>query len=288
MPKSDLRGLGTAALAAAIVLLSPAAAPGGTAGPTESLGRAGGIEYLKAEFESVVSQAGAAAVCDPGDYVLGGGGSINGDPASAELSVIAPTDTPDDGWVAEGASTSAPRKVATYAICSSDDTEIKTATSSFSAGSEFSSGEVCDSGEVSLSGGISAGNGDTTIAAIRPDYLVFDWTNRFAVESDDSVSRHVVCTSEYSRSVKRNAVSVKRDTAAKVVRGCGRGNEVLGGGFEVDNDELQLPFEVHAMTSKPWDDPKDAKKVPEDGWLARVYNDTGSKLTLRAFAVCAA
>jgi hypothetical protein len=275
------------ALVLGLALAVPAAlAHAGTPGPTESLGSAGGFEYLKATFDSVLSQAGAPAVCDADDFVVGGGGSVNGDPSSAELSVIAPTDVPDDGWLAKGASVGGPRAVTTYAICGNEATSTTTATGSFAAGAEYSSGEECDPGEVSLSGGVSANNGDTTIAAIRPDYLVFDWTSRFAVESDDTVSRHVVCTSEYSRTVKRKTASVKKDTAAKVVRRCRSGDEVLGGGFEVDNDEAQLPFEVHAITSKPWDDAKDANRVPEDGWLARVYNDTGAKLTLKAFAVC--
>jgi hypothetical protein len=271
----------------ATAAVAPTLALGGTPGPTESLGTSHGIEYMTAKFESVLSQAGAPAVCDANDYVLGGGGSINGDPSSAELSVTAPTDIPDDGWLAKGASVGGPRTVTTYAACGNDATDTTTATSSFAAGAEFSSGEECDPGEVSLSGGVAANNGDTTIAAIRPDYVVFDWTNRFAVESDDTVSRHVVCASEYSRTVKGKTASVRKDTAAKVVRKCNGGDEVLGGGFEVDNDEIQLPFEVHAITSKPWDDPQDANKVPEDGWLARIYNDTGAKLALKAFAVCA-
>ncbi len=176
----------------------------------------------------------------------------------------------------------------TYGICGNEATQLDTATASFTAGQEFNSGEECVAGDVSLSGGVSAGNGDTTIAGIRPDFQVFDWTNRFAVESNDTVSRHIVCTSQYSRTVRAATATVRRASAAKVVRKCGSGDEVLGGGFKVDNDELQLPYEVHAITSKPWDDPNDANKVPEDGWLAKVYNDTGAKLELKTFAVCGA
>jgi hypothetical protein len=283
------RRLGTGiALPVLAALLVPAVATAGMAGPTVSLGRAGGLEYLKATYENVVSQAGAPAVCDPGDFATGGGGAINGDPASAELSVIAPTDTPDDGWIAKGAGSGTPRKATTYAICGRDITDTNTSTSSFPAGSEFSSGEECDPGDVSLSGGVSANNGDTTIATIRPDFQgVFDWNNRFAVEADDTVARHVVCSSEYARTVRRETESVRKDAAPKVVRRCGRGDAVLGGGFEVDNDELLFPFEVHAIASRPWDDPRDANKVPEDGWLAKVFNDTGARLTVKAFAVCA-
>jgi hypothetical protein len=219
--------------------------------------------------------------------VLGGGGSVNGDPSSAELSVLAPITTIPEGWLAKGASSGGPRTVTTYATCGNNATDTSTFTSLFTAGAEFSSGEECDPGDVSLSGGVSAGNGDTTIATIRPDFQVFDWNNRFAVESDDTVSRYVVCTSEYPREVKAKAASVRKDTAAKVVRKCKAGDEVLGGGFEADNDGGPFPFEVHAITSKPWDDPKDANKVPEDGWLAKLYNDTGAKMKLKAFAVCA-
>jgi len=273
--------------AALAVLASSASA--GTPGPTVSLGSAGGLDYFKATFENVVSQAGATAECSKGDHVTGGGGSVNGDPSSAELSVIAPTSTPDDGWTAKGASTSTPRKVATYAICGGRATDINTSTSSFVAGSEFSSGEECDPGDASLSGGISANNGDTTIATMRPDFLgVFDWNNRFALESDDTVSRHVVCAATYPRTVRRMAAPVRRDAAAKLVRECRSGEKVLGGGFETHDGDATFPFEVHAIASRPWDDPADANKVPEDGWLAKAHNDTGAKLTLRTFAVCAA
>ena len=277
------------AIAAVVAFACPASALAGSAGPTESLGSSHGVEYLRATFDSVVTQAGAAAECDTGDYVLGGGGSISGDPATAELSVIAPTSTPDDGWRAEGATTAGARTVTTYAICGNDAATTKVATSSYAAGMEYSSGEECDAGDVSLSGGVSAGNGDTTIATIRPDFQgVFDWNNRFAPESEDIVSRYVVCTSAYARTAKAEAKTVRRDTAAKVVRRCGKGHEILGGGFEADSGTALFPFAVHAISSRPWDDPKDRGKVPEDGWLAKLYNDTEAKLSLRTFAICAA
>jgi hypothetical protein len=282
-----VRGLISIAAAALTAIAAPAAALAGSPGPTESLGSSHGVEYLRATFDSVVTQAGAAAECDTGDFVLGGGGSIGGDPSTAELSVIAPSSSPDDGWLAEGATTSGARTVTTYAVCGNDSARTDVAVASYPAGSDFSSGEECDPGEVSLSGGVAAGNGDTTIATIRPDFQgVFDWNNRFAVESADTVSRYVVCSSDYARSVKAKPTTVRRDTAAKVVRGCGGGRQVLGGGFEASDESASFLYEVHAISSRPWDDPRDRGKVPEDGWLAKLYNDTGARLTLTAFAVC--
>jgi len=259
----------------------------GSPGLTESLGSSGGIEYVRAKFPSVVSQAGPTAACDAGDSTVGGGGSINGDPATARLVTLIPAATPDDGWTTEGTADVGARTVAAYAICGGDAVETVSSTDNYPAGSEFLRAELCPGDGVSLSGGAETSGGQAAPVATFPGDDAPEWRIAYATNADTSVTTGVQCSTSYPRTVRERSADVKSGDSGKIIRRCAKGHEVLGGGFVAEQPNTQLSFETVGTTSRPWDDPRDAKKVPEDGWLVKVHN-FGGRVELSAYAVCGA
>jgi hypothetical protein len=271
-----------AGLAVALAVATPASA--GEPGPTESLGTAKGIEYLRAKFEAVVSQAGAPANCDVGDFVTGGGGSINGDPTTATLNSTFPFDTPGPGWQAEGTSSSGARTVTSFAICGPDGTSLSTAGETFDPGTEFNSGIACPGEVQALSGGIEANGANMHINGTFPNIGAYDWTNSVETVGVTQVFHRLSCSDSYTRKYREAAVRVKPGEAGRSIRECKPGEVVIGGGIQ-SLIGINWQHDNWTLASKPWDS-KDANKTPEDGWLVKLYNDGASGIDLNAIAAC--
>ncbi len=277
-------------MAALAVAAAPASA--GTQGPTVSLGKSGGLEYLKAKYEQVVTQAGPHADCTGDDVAAGGGGAVSGRPSSAHLNSTWVTNASGDGWTTEATShLDGPRTVSSYAICGKDPVFWESnGPSQVPGGTKLGLGADCPNAAQDVTaGGSSAEGGDIELLANLSFGQAFDWDtiHRNDGLTDALVEQWVGCSSDLKTSVEEDAVKVSPGKAGKLKVLCERKRVVTGGGF---NFAKQFGFEpdgVHLNASQPIDDKSDKNKVPDDGWLVKAYNGAETKETLRAQAICA-
>ena len=258
-----------------------------------SLGSSGPIEYLKASHENVVTQAGAPADCDAGDAVTGGGGVIGGPSESAGLNASVPTNTGGDGWLAQGktTATSDPRRVDTYAICGTQALGWSSATLPLDAIAQANETrafpEPCNPGETGY-GGIAGAGGDVRIISSYPvDEGWFSFVHNRSTSATNATSWRA-CTAAYEtkRRLSSSTTKVKGEQGGKAIAKCKGREAVLAGGLVTlaGNDPARHTW---ASATRPWDS-KDRKKVPDDGWLAKIYNyNSDGKVKLAAFALCA-
>ena len=278
-----------ALLAGCAVIVPAATAHGGTAGPTVSLGKAKGFEYMRVTLQNVFSQAGAPAQCAGERFATGGGGAISGPGTEASLNTLQAT-SPTQGWQAEGSTTGVQgRKLTTYAVCGTKPVTESAGTGSFAPGAEFNSGLTCGGSERASSGGIEdvGGGGDVRIVGLFPAADPFDWIDSFKnAGSENTTVRHSVrCVSGYNFRYRSESARVRKGEAGKVVAKCKESEAVAGGGL-LSTSGTSFDFDTWALGSKPWDSKQDAKKVPDDGWLARVHNGADHRIDLTAHAVC--
>jgi hypothetical protein len=276
-----------AAACATTGLLVPPAAQAATPGPTVSLGKSHGLEYVRAKIKDVVSQAGAPANCDAGDSATGGGGFISGAGINASLSATYPTSLAGAGWQGEGHTLGASgRTVTSYAICGADEVTYTTHDTVIGQnGALLTSEGPCNVGSHVTGGGVRAQGGNVVIARSLPDsaqsgwdILVFNPLN----SSSSTVSPFAGCSDAYELRYRQEAGQVKPATIGKVVARCKGREAVTGGGFKYVG-----PYEAWDLATRPWDSRADNGKTPDDGWSASFYNSLeDAPVDVTAFAVC--
>ena len=280
------------AVGASLLLLllgGHATAQAGTAGPTTSLGKAGGVAYVTAKFENVYDPAGPPAECPGARDALGGGGRVSGQTNAGRMTTVAPISTAGEGWLAEGRvlGMSAGQTVHAFATCGRTEAQYETSSVGLSSGFAVGLSAICPGGTKVTGGGVSGNGGELVIHRSIPiDGGDIDTT------PDDGWSTYVTNTSGGSVTVTSYAVcagslklryafapkAVAPTSAGKATAGCPKGTVVVGGGFNGPDEGL-----LHASIPK---DTKDAGKVPEDGWFARLHNPGANPATVTTHATC--
>jgi hypothetical protein len=281
----SITGIATALLVA-LALAAPANA--GTPGPTVSLGSAKGLEYVKANFPSVVSPAGAPADCDAGDVATGGGASISGPALSGTVVDYHPTTTAGEGWSATATTGEDPITETTYAICGAEDVDYSLTPASVPSTGFFEITGECASGSV-VSGGLAKDNPELPILASEPIDTNSDadstpddgWhvTGTNNTGMSEAVTLSMGCTTAYELTYKRKVREVGAGKAKAVKAKCPKRYPVGGGGFSAD-------FPGQLNQTMPWDS-RDRKKTPEDGWSTKLFNTTPDEGEITTHAICA-
>ena len=258
-------------------------APVAHGGSTIPLGSAHGLSYFQADQPGVTTPAGPTANCGEGKFVTGGGGSISGPADAARLTATRPADALLSGWTAEGAQLAGGAKtVSAFAICAATAGNYVQDSTAFGAGA---SGDDASCGTAQVSGGgVSSEEANFLYYQLLPD-MPTSWRADALHTSNDSetMTVYAVCSSvldlRYRRSDRVRVPSGSEGTAR--VR-CGRRQAVTGGGFETRSD-----FGPWPLASRPFDG-SDGNAVPDDGWTARIYNDSQADVRLFAHAICKA
>ena len=283
--------------ATAVVALSGVAktataeAHAGTAGQTVSLGKSNGLEYMRAKLANVVSQAGAPANCDGDAEVTGGGGSIAGPGADVTLNATFPLTGPASGWQAEGTTTQgAAQTVTSFAVCGGLDVSVVTTQSPLGTNTVLHALRTCAGDTQPLGGGGRAtGAGILLVgsrAVLPPSTTGWGPIAYNRTQSDTLFDSHAVCGEGYTvRYRESERIKLPVGDAVKAVAQCKPAEAVLGGGFFAEK-QGSVGHRASALATKPWDSKADAKKVPDDGWLARAQNLETYRVNLVAQAVC--
>ncbi|MDX6586402.1 MAG: hypothetical protein QOI31_875 [Solirubrobacterales bacterium] len=264
----------------------------GSQGPTKSLGKAKGLEYRTAMFPSVASQAGATVTCKDETFALGGGGFIDGADGLSELIGSSPADlNPDDSanaWQALGTSTTG-RDEQTYAICAKEALPFEPGFTSFPGSPGIQTREVgCPSGRL-VSGGIFNDDGNPVRVlestpidnGSDPDSAPDDGWRLVGENTGGSVSTPIIfiaCSETAQLTYVSKDKNMPQGALGKSIAKCPNRYAVTGGGFEAQGVGP-------ASGLSPWDS-KDRKKVPEDGWQARVYNASIDTIEVTSTAIC--
>lgn len=151
----------------------------------------------------------------------------------------------------------------------------------------------CSAGQRVISGGAdaNAGGGDRSLAALFP----FDDRDRNRVPADgwkahitnESASASLgrvfaICDNSGRRPEYVTASARLSGGAAKTVHApCPRGHEVASGGVKTTVE----PVDVVLNSTSPFDGP-DADADPDDGWRARVYNESAREQVMKVYAIC--
>jgi hypothetical protein len=276
---------------AVVAVLTAALATTGSASAGTSLGSVGTIEYLKVAQTDVVAQDGPGAPCDEGDTVTGGGGSISGSPANAALNGTAPSGGPG-GWRAEGSTTGiSPRKVTTYAICG--EATFGYTTANYNVDHAGDSDDVTQASQGcsaldTVLGGIRSVDGNVRIFRTHPTSANTQWAisvQNFA-NVDATATQWWACTDDYDVTRRSDTSTVRRGDTGKATVICERNEAVINGGLAItaSGDPHR---DTWAVATRPWDS-SDKNKTPEDGWQAKAYNDSTTRVQLKVFALCAA
>jgi len=175
----------------------------GAPGPTTSLGKSHGLEYMRAKFTGVTSQAAQPATCDGDAELTGGGGSIGGPVKTTVLNGTFPTDPA--GWEAQGDPGGTKRRtLAAYAICGSQPTDhAMTGLLQFDANTTYQGfGEPCGGGLDPLSGGMRLAQPApyTWVISTFPVVTPVEWATSAANRSqtEDTLAEfHSVCGDAY-------------------------------------------------------------------------------------------
>jgi hypothetical protein len=291
----EIQGTRVVLLALGALFFSLAAAVpagAGTPGPSVSLGKSKGLEYMKGKYASVVTQTNQPVACDGDAEPTGGGGSITGPADQTFLNESYPTLPGPTGWTVEGTSEDGAQDMTGFAICAPNDMNVATSTVEVGAGSSTTQNAICASdSEFTTGGGMGAPSSGIRIGATYPPELITDtW---FGVATNPTggsidVDYHAVCTDEYKvRYRNSDIVRVKSGEEGKGTASCKSKEAVLGGGFVGYHEGLPASG-GWTTESVPRDSKKDAKKVPDDAWRAQYYNNSVVTHRLLVVAVCKA
>lgn len=267
-------------------------ASAGSPGPTKSLGKAKGIEYRTATFPSVASPAGATVECKADTFAVGGGGLIDGSDGQSRLLSDTPTPlNPDDsssGWSAIGSSASG-RDMRTWAMCHKDPLPYDSLATAFPATPGIQSATIaCPSGRLVAGGVINDDSFVLTILESRPIDLPSDADSQpddawqFVGENTGASTANptifIACSDTADLSYVTKTKQVPQSAMGKPLAKCPNRFAVTSGGFDANSGGTLTGL-------SPWDS-KDRKKVPEDGWQARVYNASIDTLPVTSTAIC--
>lgn len=279
-----------AAACAVVGLLVVPTANAGSPGPTISLGKSGGLEYLTAEFLNVASPASTPAECSPNRFVTGGGAVVSGPTEEGRVTATAPLSTAGQGWEGAGRSISgASKTVDSYAICSKSEPVYVSGSAGITAGTTVGLSPACQPDEHVTGGGVSANGGDIEILESNPVDSMSDpdtkpddgWETRARNASGGNVTLtgYAVCSESLKTKYTFKTKPVDPGSAGKAKVSCPKGTVVSGGGLESPDAG------VWAHDSKPIDS-GDPKQVPDDGWSGRLHNPNLAASTVTVHAIC--
>ena len=270
------------AVCATAATLAPSLALAGTPGPTESLGKAKGIEYMRAKYLQVVTQTAQPVSCDGDAEVTGGGGSMAGPATTSALNETYPV--PESGWQAEGTSTGDAKTLTGYAVCGPVDVDYETSQVPLSENAVSHGSAICP--DPIGGGGGATGPGMRLIGSSpRLPPSTAGWAPSMWTDTmDDTLfNMHAVC-GPYDVKFREADTKLDAGGAGQALAKCRSDEVVLGGGF-VGRKQDVVGFRTLALASKPWDS-DDRKKVPDDGWRVRALNAETLSVKLRAIATC--
>lgn len=272
----------------ALALAIAPAANAGTAGPTESLGKAKGLEYMRAKFADVVTQTAQPANCDGDAQIVGGGGSMAGQPGASTLNETYPV--PPSAWQAEGNTTQGAQTLTAYAVCAGFVPDYEVSQSPLSENSTLFALAPCDPADDPIAGGGNATGGGINMIASSPvlsPSTPEGWqpVARNSTIDDTLWDSHAVCSDLDVRHRESERVRLGLEGSGKAIARCKQQEAVVSGGWIGKRQEVQ-GFPTRALVSKPWDSKDDANKVPDDGWLAKVLNLHSQGIDLVANATC--
>jgi hypothetical protein len=270
-------------LAALVALIVSAPALAGTATPTTSLGKAGGLDYRTASTAEVDTPTTTPAACEPGEQVLGGGGSIGPRAEKSRLtsSYFASQNTSGDRWHAEGGSLGGSGKVLrAYAICDLVSNLYVQDSYTLPPGppSVFEDAQ-CPAG-MPTGGGVKTPGIDVLMRRLLPltaDRWLFLGEN--TGDADASITVYAVCNETLDLRYRvGDTVLIRPGQSGKATAQCRRGEAVTGGGFDSAG--------MWPASSRPWDS-GDRRTVPDDGWLTQMHNPGGDgRKSLTPWAIC--
>jgi hypothetical protein len=281
----------TMVAAAALVAATPAGA--GIPGNGVSLGKSHGLEYMRAKFTAVTSQAMQPVNCDGDAEITGGGGAMSGPVKSTLLNGTFPIDPA--GWEAHGSpGGSQPQTLTAYAICGSELTAHQTgALADFLPNSVVHGGGPPCPGDLDpIGGGVRFTQPAAYTTIIRSEPVVpsaFDWENAIhnrSLVEDTLYEFHSVCSDGYEIKYRySDEVKLPGEDATTAIARCRPKEAVLGGGF-TSMRGIVIGYQTPALETRPWDSKEDGNRTPDDGWRARAYNVEDLRVNLRAVAVC--
>jgi hypothetical protein len=267
--------------------LTPAVASAGTPGQTERLGKSKGIEYMRAKYLDVVTQTTQPVTCDGDAEVAGGGGSISGPAGTATVNESYPM--PQSGWGVEGSrSAGSSRTLNGYAMCVGTDVEFYFTSENVGNGS-ISNGAGCILDELPTGGGLESTSSGMFMNFTRPETEpAARWYSlaQNPTGSTIAVTYWTACSNRYKlRYRTTETAGIQPGEADTATAKCKPDEAVIGGGYHAlfqGNDTTG----VRPNATKPWDSKDDAKKVPDDGWRVKLFNEYVGKVRLVAHAVC--
>jgi hypothetical protein len=265
------------------------------------LGKAGGFEYVKSTrtlpdaIGSARTQRRAGSPrCVAGQEPIGGGGSVGG--VAATSSLASTSFHGNRQWLADAWHANQPAaKVSAYAICAPDE-KVSRESAITIVGSGPSTGvEIaqCPTGHVAGGGARLIGDSwDWWLNSTFPE----DGIDDVDLLTDDAwrvMAHHLpgppassmlvdaTCKAGAAPAYVRKYDVVDATSAITVEAKCPAGKVVVGGGGRIDGSS----FKGHILATVPYDG-RDKNRVPEDGWRAKLYNDSGSTLYANVYAAC--
>ena len=268
---------------ALLVMATPAGA--------KVLGANGDFTYVKKSgvLPNPPFESGEAEVnCPNGTEHTGGGASAIGPPAVTYLATNGATF--DDGWIVNGwqDEIDKKKKIIAWGICTSKPAKVSDVGQNFPGAAAPASANgiaECDSGHV-VGGGASLSGAPV------------DWqlNSTFPIVNDDSwrVYAHhraggatmfnqvfVVCMEGKAPRYVRDEIITNAEKVTRKAT-CRDSEAVIGGGAYVTGDT----DDAHVVATAPLDTKADKDKVPDNGWKAKFYNDSGINQEFRAHAIC--
>ena len=275
------------AVGLATALIGTPAAHAGTPGPTESLGKSKGLEYMRAKYLQAASQTTQPATCDGGS-VVGGGGSMAGPAPESTLNETYPSQP--TAWHAEGNTTQGSQTLTAYAVCGQFSLSYQSSQSALGTNTVLIATVLCEGAEEPIAGGGGAtGPGIRTIASFPrlPPNNPLGW-HPYAhnTSGNDTLwDSYVICAALDAKYRESPEIRVRPNETGKAIAKCKPTEAVVSGGW-LGRREKVTGFVTRALTTKPWDSKDDKNKVPDDGWLAKAQNLHTQNIDLVANAVC--
>jgi hypothetical protein len=288
-----LAGIGLA------VALPAANAGVGQSLPSDSLGKANGLNYRSVSYSPFDDDIDLFAKCNEGDAVAGGGVNVNSTDAHVAYGFPGddsndPDEKPDDWW--SGAARSlgpTDLRLTTYATCKTHRPGqlkyVLETTGSVPVGGTYASEVMCPAGTGVVSGGTDMYRGRQSISAPldgNDQDRVPDDGWRVKVLNEESISPqpsvHAICISSGVLAYSKETGTVRAQKAKQVRKDCPPSTAVIGGGWKVNGAPL-----THWVSSSRFADTRaDADKVPENRWTIKATNDAAQGTRATVYAIC--
>ena len=251
------------------MLLWPHAANAGAPGPTESLGKSKGLEFVAATYSNVASHTSQEASCPGEREPIGGGAAFSGSANDARLHQLYAAPISDS--LGSGESQPVRRDEKPHLLCDLHQ-----------AGPP-----VQEQRPVRADPWRFGGRDGCLQSARRADFLrrldhqqfcrrldLDIALQRRGLEHDDrqwgndiatEATAYATCAAGFDlRYPKVSKAGVPAQATAKLIAKCKQSEVVTGGGFNG-------PFGMYPSVSAPWDS-NDKGEVPDDGWILKARN----------------